>query len=203
MPRLVASSLSALNKPHMASSRMIEKGSALAMVAVCKAVRPSANNSAMATAPIDSDQKMRCQTGVRSAPPDASKSTTSAPESAEVTKNTTTMAMATNEMTLPQGICSRKANSASVVSLCTVSAKPWTLSIRIMWMAVSPNTVIQNSVKPVGTSSTPLTNSRMVRPREMRAMNSPTNGDHAIHQPQENSVQPPIQSVGADAQRLE
>lgn len=51
-------------------------------------------------------------------------------------------------------------------------------------MAVSPNTVIQNSVKPAGTSSTPLTNSRMVRPREMRAMNRPTKGDHAIHQPQ-------------------
>ncbi|MNU02327.1 hypothetical protein D3C72_2459960 [compost metagenome] len=53
-----------------------------------------------------------------------------------------------------------------------------------MWIAVSPNTVIQNRVKPAGTSSTPQTNSRMVRPREMRAMNSPTNGDQAIHQPQ-------------------
>ncbi|MNI52410.1 hypothetical protein D3C73_1071870 [compost metagenome] len=83
-----------------------------------------------------------------------------------------------------QGNCSRKANKASDESASTTSAKPCTLSTRIMWMAVSPNTVIQNSVKPAGTSSTPVTNSRIVRPREMRAMNMPTKGDHAIHQPQ-------------------
>jgi len=39
-------------------------------------------------------------------------------------------------------------------------------------------------VKPDGTSSTPIRNSRTVRPREMRAMNIPTNGDQAIHQAQ-------------------
>ena len=55
---------------------------------------------------------------------------------------------------------------------------------RIMWIAVLPNTVIHSRVKAVGTSSTPVTNSRMVRPREIRAMNSPTNGDQASHQPQ-------------------
>ena len=47
------------------------------------------------------------------------------------------------------------------------------------WLAV-----IQKKVKTVGTSNTPSTNSRTVRPREMRAMNMPTNGDHEIHQPQ-------------------
>ena len=39
-------------------------------------------------------------------------------------------------------------------------------------------------VKPSGTSSTPTTNSRIVRPRDTRAMNMPTKGDQAIHQPQ-------------------
>ena len=62
--------------------------------------------------------------GVRSAPPEASRSTTSAPESAEVTKNTATMAIATMDTTPLQGSCSRKANSASELSPCTVSAKP-------------------------------------------------------------------------------
>ena len=124
MPRLVASSFNALNSPHSDSSRITENGSALAMVAVCKAVRPSASSSAMATAPISSDQKIRCSMGVRSAPPEASRSTTSAPESAEVTKNTATMAIATMDTTPLQGNCSRKANSASELSPCTVSAKP-------------------------------------------------------------------------------
>ncbi|MNC67623.1 hypothetical protein D3C75_1181330 [compost metagenome] len=51
-------------------------------------------------------------------------------------------------------------------------------------MAELPKTVIHRKVKAVGTSSTPMTNSRTVRPREMRAMNMPTNGDQAIHQAQ-------------------
>ena len=39
-------------------------------------------------------------------------------------------------------------------------------------------------VTSVGTASTPATNSRTVRPFEMRAMKIPTNGDQLIHQPQ-------------------
>ncbi len=111
-------------------------------------------------------------------------STTSAPESAEVTKNTTTMMIATSDSTEANGKCSRKANSASELSRSMASPRLVTCSQRIMWMAVSPNTVIHNRVKAVGTSNTPLTNSRIVRPREMRAMNRPTKGDQASHQPQ-------------------
>ena len=51
-------------------------------------------------------------------------------------------------------------------------------------MAVSPNTVIQNSVKPAGTSSTPLTEFADGAAARCGAMNRPTKGDHAIHQPQ-------------------
>ncbi|MCY1378129.1 hypothetical protein D9M69_657400 [compost metagenome] len=101
-----------------------------------------------------------------------------------MTKKTATIAIAMTDSTLLQGNCSRKANSANDESACTTSAKPCTLSTRIMWIAVSPNTVIQNKVKPAGTSRTPVTNSRIVRPREMRAMNRPTKGDQAIHHPQ-------------------
>src|SRR5699024_7718998 len=39
------------------------------------------------------------------------------------------------------------------------------------------------------TTVTPLTNSRIVRPLETRAINVPTNGDQPIHHDQENSVQ--------------
>ena len=80
----------------------MENGSALAMVAVCSALRPSASR-AMATTPISTDQNIRCQSGEWSLPLEASMSTTSAPESAEVTKNTTTISTATSEITLPSG----------------------------------------------------------------------------------------------------
>ncbi|MNP22588.1 hypothetical protein D3C76_1152670 [compost metagenome] len=76
------------------------------------------------------------------------------------------------------------------------AASSVTPSLKIMWIAESPNTVIHSKVKPAGTKRTPQTNSRMVLPREMRAMNSPTKGDQDNHQPQYSKVQPPIQSVG-------
>ncbi|MNC41791.1 hypothetical protein D3C75_905710 [compost metagenome] len=115
-PRRVASRLSALNRPQIAISKMAAKGKALAMVAVCSALRPLASSSAMATAPMLTDQKMRCHKGEWPCPDEASISTTSAPESAEVTKNTTTMSTAINEMTLENGKCSRKANRARELS---------------------------------------------------------------------------------------
>src|SRR3546814_7572706 len=57
-----------------------------------------------------------------------------------VTKKTATIAMAMIDSSPLQGSCSRKANKASEESASTTSAKPCTLSTRIMWMAVSPNT---------------------------------------------------------------
>ena len=47
-----------------------------------------------------------------------------------------------------------------------------------------PNAVSQTMPTAVGTSSTPMMNSRIVRPRETRAMNIPTKGDHEIHHAQ-------------------
>ncbi|MNJ63710.1 hypothetical protein D3C77_596280 [compost metagenome] len=51
-------------------------------------------------------------------------------------------------------------------------------------MAVLPKMDSQASVKPKGTSITPKINSRIRRPREMRAMNMPTKGAQPIHQAQ-------------------
>ncbi len=44
-----------------------------------------------------------------------------------------------------------------------------------------PNTPNQNIENTVGTRTTPSTNWRIVRPFEMRAMNTPTNGAQASH----------------------
>ena len=51
-------------------------------------------------------------------------------------------------------------------------------------MAAPPKMQNHTRLTRLGTSSTPVTNWRMVRPREMRAMNMPTNGVHESHQAQ-------------------
>ena len=111
-------------------------------------------------------------------------SITSAPESAEVTKKTATRRMARPEVKAAPGSCSRKWNRAvdrSALTACEIAPAAVVMS-RVM--AVFPKTVIQRKVKPEGTSKTFRMNSRTVRPREMRAMNMPTNGDQAIHHAQ-------------------
>ena len=56
--------------------------------------------------------------------------------------------------------------------------------VRSNSMAVPPKMENHTSVSTDGTTTMPTTNSRMVRPREMRARNMPTNGVHEIHQAQ-------------------
>ena len=51
-------------------------------------------------------------------------------------------------------------------------------------MAEPPKIANQTRLTTLGTSITPLTNWRMVRPRQIRAMNMPTNGVQEIHQAQ-------------------
>ena len=75
-------------------------------------------------------------------------------------------------------------NSAIGMFSATVAAIAPSATLRSSQIAVSPNTVNHAKLKPAGANSTPNTNSRSVRPREMRAMNMPTNGDQEIHQPQ-------------------
>ena len=74
-------------------SKITEKGNALAIVTVCSALSPR-NQQCNCNNPMSEAQKIRCQTGVFATPPDASVSTTIAPESAEVTKKTMTIAIA-------------------------------------------------------------------------------------------------------------
>ena len=58
------------------------------------------------------------------------------------------------------------------------------LPLRSSSMPTPPTTANQKKPKPVGAATTPMMNSRMVRPREMRATNMPTKGAHETHQAQ-------------------
>ena len=82
---------------------MIANGNALTMVMVCSALKPPANNSTDAMAPSSTAQKIRCQAGVSSTPPDARESTTSEPESDDVTKKVTIRHTARNDTSVDQG----------------------------------------------------------------------------------------------------
>ncbi len=95
-------------------------------------------------------------------------------------KKTITRIIPTNEVMPVHGKPSNITNSCNDKSTsATFSAPAKNCSI-----AAVPNTLIQKTQAIDGISSTEIKNSRTVRPRETRAMNIPTNGDHAIHQAQ-------------------
>ena len=108
---------------------------------------------------------------------------TSVAESPEVTKNTSTRMVATPLSRPLMGRASNMANMAVDTSAPTASAigRPCMIS----WLsAVPPNTENHTKAASVGASTVPRMNSRMVRPRDTRAMNRPTNGDQLTHQAQ-------------------
>ena len=111
-------------------------------------------------------------------------SITSVPESDDVTKNTMTRAMATNEVTPASGSSSSILKSASsgcppcTASTIPVSPPRWSDS------PVPPNVLNQSVSSSNGTTSMPPTRLRTVRPREIRAMNMPTQGAQESHQAQ-------------------
>lgn len=67
------------------------------------------------------------------------------------------------------------------VSMVAFRGVSWNSSKAI---PVPPKTVNQNAQKSDGTSNTPNTNCRTVRPLEILAMKVPTKGAQAIHQAQ-------------------
>ncbi|MCY1211510.1 hypothetical protein D9M72_232230 [compost metagenome] len=108
---------------------------------------------------------------------------TSVAESPEVTKNTNTSSVATIDSSPPMGMAWNITNMVVDTSAFTdsTSGTPWKIS---KLSAAPPNT--ENHAKPtsVGAITVPRMNWRIVRPRDTRAMNRPTNGDHASHQAQ-------------------
>src|SRR5690606_24405032 len=128
---------------------------------------------------------------------EASMSTTSDPESDEVTKNNTTRMIATPTSTFPPGNPSSSSNSElstlTEMLLPSASSNGWPSwprainvpgAFRSSFSAVPPNTVNHTNASVAGTNSTAATNWRTVRPLEIRAMNTPTKGAQEIHQPQ-------------------
>src|SRR5690606_39940943 len=98
-------------------------------------------------------------------------------ESPEVTKKTSTSSVAPTESSVLAGRVSNSANSAIETSAAAASASGAPSKISA-YSAAPPKTENQREQARLGSSSVPMTNSRIVRPRETRAMNSPTKGDH-------------------------
>ena len=170
-------------------------GSATVTETACRAASPPvpspllvaaapASSSAAATTPSVVAQKARLQVGGSGSPPEDSMSMTSEPESEDVTKKVTTRTTDRDTTTVEKGSpCSISNSAVSVLTLPSEPMSPPSPST-CRYSAAPPSTENHSSVTSVGTSSTPATNSRTVRPREMRAMNTPTKGAHEIHQPQ-------------------
>src|SRR5699024_10761645 len=120
--------------------------------------------------------------GVSMSPPVASMSITSEPESEEVTKKNTTTMTASSEVIVAHGMECKSSNSE--VSKSSSPSGATSPCSRCRLIAESPKMVNHTVAIRVGAMIVPSTNWRIVRPREMRAMNMPTNGAQLIHQPQ-------------------
>src|SRR5690606_1542961 len=110
-----------LDRPNTSTSMMMAKGSAEAIVADCNAPRPPAISSTMATSPSIVHQKTRCMVVVSVSPPAAIVSTTSEPESEDVTKNTVTRITAMVEVTVGSGRNLKNSNSPTETSSTTAA----------------------------------------------------------------------------------
>ena len=101
-------------------------------------------------------------------------------ESAVVMKNVASSTMAKTDTTPVHGSSPNIANSiASAVPSPQIDRPVCSNS-----MAVPPKMENHSRVSVDGTTTMPTTNSRIVRPREMRARNMPTNGVHDTHHTQ-------------------
>src|SRR5574344_1263188 len=110
------------------------------------------------------------------------------PESADVTKKMAIIAMAIALIYFAIGKYSKKVNS-KISGLSTNFLKAPLAILVSTQMAPVPKTVIHRNMKSDGINMTASTYSRMVRPLELRAMNSPTKGAQLIHHAQYITVQ--------------
>ena len=83
-------------------------------------------------------------------------------------------------MTVAHGIVSSRAKSEASAEAAPARSAPFCCAL----MPAPPKIANHTRLTTVGTRRTPVTNSRMVRPREIRAMNIPTNGVHETHHAQ-------------------
>ena len=180
------------------------KGSAETIVMSRRPVRtsrgssPPASSMAEATPPVATPQKTTVKRLGSVAPFSESPPMTMEAESAPVTKKIATRTTASTMRTMRTTLCTGMALSRSnrIVSKFrsgVPSALRWTRACAAWparsarsWSPMAPPPKMANQMRETteGTSMTPVTNCRMVRPREMRAMNIPTKGVQEIHQAQ-------------------
>src|SRR5699024_250275 len=101
-------------------------------------------------------------------------------ESADVTKNTMIEIIASTEVTMPNGNCSSNAKSIASGEPAALISLP----VSSNHIAVPPKIENHRAHTAAGTRITTVTNSRNVRPREILAMNRPTNGVQETHHAQ-------------------
>src|SRR5256885_16975557 len=111
---------------------MTATGRAATRVMAPPPLRPPASISTMAVTPSTAAQNSRCQTGERAWPREAMLSTTKAPESAEVTKNTAISTMVSQATGLNQGRYSKKRNSSRSEEHTSELQSPCNLVCRLL-----------------------------------------------------------------------
>ena len=176
-----ASSASALNTDMQSPTITIVNGAA-AMIAACwSEPRPPASSRTAAEAPVATPHTMTTGRGGVRLPREDSMPITSDAASAPLTKNSATSTITTNEVRPASGNSSSIVNSA-ISGVPTIPPR----SVPPSWRSIAapPKTANQTKLTPLGIRSTPMTNSRTVRPFEMRAMKVPTKGAHEIHHAQ-------------------
>src|SRR5690606_20175602 len=113
---------------------------------------------------------------------------------ADVMKKISINSKATMFVISLNGSSANMANNASSTFVLISSAKPPTPNSS-MFNAVPPNVENHNIANNDGTINTPATNSRIVRPLEILAINNPINGAHEMCQAQKKIVFVPSQSL--------
>src|SRR5690606_994746 len=179
---------SALIRLMMNNSIIAENGNAVLNVILCRAVKPPAFDSNGAHTASRIPQPTVCHFRGIPASFVAILVMTNIPESAEVTKKTMMIAMVKKLTILVRGRYSKKRNikaSGSVANLLNAPSATFPSN----QIALFPKTAIQIKLNIVGMIKTAATNSRIVRPLEILAINSPTYGDHEIHHAQYSIVQ--------------
>src|SRR5829696_5630159 len=172
--------------------RTITNGAAEAMATACKAERATstepwiapAKRQIAAAAPVKTPHTMMLHLlGCRLPRLESIPITTEA-ASAPLTKNRATRMIVISAVSPNSGNCSRVRNNAPGWLLAAVLAREFTAPESCRLMAVPPKTANHTKLTTLGARITPETNSRIVRPLEMRAIKVPTNGAHEIHQAQ-------------------
>src|SRR5699024_8348452 len=177
---------------------IIPKGSAAISDAVWSASRPPPplTNSTLAVPAINAPQINLTISGGLRLPREVIDPSTKVAESADVMKNMKMNISDSELVTIPSSNSNKMENNANSSFLFTISEIP-PAQINSTSKAVVPKLVNQISASTDGAINTPVTNSRMVRPLEIRAINRPTNGAQEICQAQKKIVLAPNQPLSS------